>query len=187
LFGPVEEIVLFKDDITSRFRRNAVTFAKAEGEEDEHVQAGNEVPSQPNEEEMDLDNDTPHLDEAVHAATSHKPTNNSSSTLPSTAAARKLIKTLLDQSHLSPFPLHTRPQLWDYSSALSLYPLPTALVLCDAEMPAFAISYEGCHVINVGRVIDELALRKDSRGSGVAKWIEYDCRRRRGEERSVRF
>ncbi|KIW62750.1 hypothetical protein PV04_10886 [Phialophora macrospora] len=193
LFGPVEEIVLFRDDITGRFRRHAVTFARTEGEgEDEDGQpqtqqqpptSQSQSPSALNGDNMDADAD---VDDEIHAATSHVPVTVRTSS-PSIQAARKLIKTLIDQSHLSPFPLHARPQLWDHASSLSLYPLPTALVLCDAEMPAFAITYEGCHVMNVGRVIDELALRKDSRGSGLARWIEYDCRRGRGEERSVRF
>ncbi|ETI20418.1 hypothetical protein G647_08453 [Cladophialophora carrionii CBS 160.54] len=194
LFGPVEEIVLFRDDITGRFRRHAVTFARAEGEDEEQQQqqqhgpttdsqSQSQAPSSPDGDDRDADVDR---DDEIHAAASHVPATKPSSS-PSVQAARKLIKTLIDQSHLSPFPLHARPQLWDHASSLSLYPLPTALVLCDAEMPSFAITYEGCHVMNVGRVIDELALRKDSRGSGVARWIEYDCRRARGEERSVRF
>jgi DNA polymerase epsilon subunit 2 len=197
LFGPVEEIVLFRDDITGRFRRHAVTFARAEGEgadEDEQqqnhqqgptAQSQSQWPSATKGVDMDADVDVDG-DEEIHAAASHVP-NTTRTSSPSIQAARKLIKTLVDQSHLSPFPLHARPQLWDHASSLSLYPLPTALVLCDAEMPAFAITYEACHVMNVGRVIDELALRKDSRGSGVARWIEYDCRRGRGEVRSVRF
>jgi DNA polymerase epsilon subunit 2 len=190
LFGPVEEIVLFRDDLTGRFRRNAVTFAKPDGEEDadeEHVQlAENGRPVSQPEEAMDLDAQPEHdLGESVYQATSHKPTTPTAT--PTIQAARKLIKTLLDQSHLSPFPLHVRPLLWDYGSSLSLYPLPSALVLCDAEIPAFAISYEGCHVVNVGRVVDELAMRKDARGSGVAYWVEYCCRQQRGEVRSVRF
>ncbi|EXJ54491.1 hypothetical protein A1O7_09831 [Cladophialophora yegresii CBS 114405] len=189
LFGPVEEIVLFRDDITGRFRRHAVTFARAENEGDEEEQHHRQQQSQSQSQSLsDPNGDDMHEDDEIHAATSHVPVAKpSSSSSPSVQAARKLIKTLIDQSHLSPFPLHARPQLWDHASSLSLYPLPTALVLCDAEMPAFAITYEGCHVMNVGRVIDELALRKDSRGSGLARWIEYDCRRARGEERSVRF
>ncbi|EXJ69297.1 uncharacterized protein A1O5_07333 [Cladophialophora psammophila CBS 110553] len=209
LFGPLEEIVLFRDDITSRFRRTAITFSKLpDADEEENEAAGadgqNQDHSQFDGEEMDLDqNPRKNLDKAVHTATSHVPVSHpstpapgpSSSTAPSIQAARKLIKTILDQSHLSPFPLSTRPQLWDHTAALSLYPLPTALALCDAEMPAFAMSYEGCHVMNVGRLVDEYSLRKGQaggfgaapRGSGVARWIEYDCRSRKGEERSLRF
>lgn len=187
LFGPVDEIVLFRDDITSRFRRNAITFSKPEEPDDDNE--GDGVNTQPDAIDIDIDNDDDEANESIHAAASHRPTTTSNNPTPSptTTFARKLIKTLLDQSHLSPFPLSKRPQLWDYASSLSLYPLPTALILCDSEMPAFAISYEGCHVMNAGRVIDELAMRKDSRGSGLARWVEYDVRSGRGEERNVRF
>ena len=72
--------------------------------------------------------------------------------------------------------------LWDYGSSLNLYPLPTALVLADAEAPPFAITYEGCHVMNPGRIIDELGKRK-----GIARWVEYDVMTRRGAVKDVRF
>lgn len=188
LFGPVEEIVLFRDDITGRFRRNAITFAKAE-QDDEGMPNGHDEPAQTNgssdTEQMDIDNNnTNNVDESVHAATSHLPL--PSTTSPSTTAARKLIKTLLDQSHLSPFPLSLRPLFWDFASSLSLYPLPTALVLADAEMPSFSITYEGCHVMNPGRVVDEMGLRRN-RGGGLARWVEYDARGGRGAGREVRF
>ncbi|KAH0833574.1 hypothetical protein AYO21_05252 [Fonsecaea monophora] len=202
LFGPLEEIVMFRDDITSRFRRTAITFPKLDGDDEgaeaaaaaaaANVQDQSQEASQSDMEEMDLDNPRRNLDKAVQNATSHVPSSDPTpSSPPSIQAARKLIKTILDQSHLSPFPLSIRPQLWDHCASLSLYPLPTALVLCDAEMPAFAISYEGCHVMNAGRLVDEFSLRRGqggvSRGSGVARWIEYDCRSRKGEERTLRF
>lgn len=44
---------------------------------------------------------------------------------PDVAEARRIVKTLLDQATLSPFPLSVRPVAWDYSHALSLSPLPT--------------------------------------------------------------
>ncbi|OQV00235.1 hypothetical protein CLAIMM_05761 isoform 2 [Cladophialophora immunda] len=201
LFGPLEEMVMFRDDITSRFRRTAITFPKLDGDDEEieaaaaaasNVQSQSQDAPQSDAEEMDLDDPRNNLDRAVQDATSHVPSSGPApSSPPSIHAARKLVKTILDQSHLSPFPLSIRPQLWDHSAALSLYPLPTALVLCDAEMPAFAISYEGCHVMNVGRLVDEFSLRRGQggavRGSGVARWIEYDCRSRKGEERNLRF
>ncbi|OAP54786.1 hypothetical protein AYL99_11234 [Fonsecaea erecta] len=207
LFGPLEEIVMFRDDITGRFRRSAIMFPKLDAG-DEEKDAETDIQNQDQDplqsaDDMDLDHrPRKNLDRAVHTATSHVPMSDPtpSSNPPSIHAARKLIKTILDQSHLAPFPLSIRPQLWDHSAALSLYPLPTALALCDAEMPAFAISYEGCHVMNVGRVVDEFSLRRGQaagggggggggapRGSGVARWIEYDCRSRKGEERTVRF
>jgi len=121
------------------------------------------------------------LDASIQEAESHLP----SSTLLS-APARKLTKTLLDQAHLSPFPLSTRPLLWDYGTSLHLHPLPTALVLADAEAGAFAVTYEGCHVLNAGRVVDEVVGGGRGRG-GVACWVEYDVKRGRGEVRRLRF
>lgn len=183
LFGPTEEIVLFRDDITGRLRRSAVTFASTREEEDaeDHDgQANEEAEAGSNQEDVE----SMEIDIAVQEATSHVPktgkTNNANN--PDTATARKLVKTILDQGHLAPFPLATRPVLWDYGSSLSLYPLPTALVLADAEAPPFAITYEGCHVMNPGRIIDELGKRK-----GIARWVEYDVMTRRGAVKDVRF
>jgi len=194
LFGPLEEIVLFRDDITSRFRRNTVTFSKPEGDDDEDTPA----PDQQAEAGDLGDPNTTTLDNMVHEATSHvpsAPTTNTRAQRKGTAtatsrpqdsaslpSARKLIKTILDQSHLSPFSHSIRPVFWDHGGALSLYPLPTALVLADAETPQFAITYESCHVMNPGRVVDELGARR-----GHARWIEFDVKSGRGECREVRF
>lgn len=203
-FGPLEEIVLFRDDMTSRFRRNAITFPKTDDDEDdERGGDGEEEVADDamggcgdggiNVDAQDSGQLDHGLDRHVHEATCHLP---SAATIPpstkpnsySLHAARKLIKTVLDQSHLAPFAPSIRPVFWDHASALSLYPLPTALVLADAETPAFAVTYEGCHVMNPGRVVDELAMsRAAARGAGVGRWIEYDVKTRKGESREVRF
>ena len=81
-------------------------------------------------------------------------------------AARKLVKTLLDQGYLAPFRQSIRPVHWDYASALHLYPLPTSMVLVAATEPPLCVTYEGCHVMNPGTVL--VAGRR-----GVARWIEY--------------
>jgi DNA polymerase epsilon subunit 2 len=183
LFGPTEEIVIFRDDITGRLRRSAVTFASTREEENAEASGqgtNGEVLVEADQEEVE----PMEIDIAVQEATSHLPkiTSISNTNNADTATARKLVKTVLDQSHLAPFPLATRPVLWDYGSSLNLYPLPTALVLADAEAPPFAITYEGCHVMNPGRVVDELGKRK-----GIARWVEYDVMTRRGVVRDVRF
>lgn len=183
LFGPTEELVFFRDDITGRLRRSAVTFASIHDEEDAGP-SGEETNVEVQKEADREDVEPMEIDIAIQEATSHVPktgtttnTNNAD-----TATARKLVKTILDQSHLAPFPLASRPVLWDYGSSLNIYPLPTALVLADAEAPPFAITYEGCHVMNPGRVIDELGKRK-----GIARWVEYDVTTRKGAVRDVRF
>ena len=82
-------------------------------------------------------------------------------------AARKLVKTILDQGYLAPFRQAIRPVHWDYTSAMYLYPLPTAMVLVDTTAPPFCVTYEGCHVMNPGSIL--VPGRK-----GAARWVEYE-------------
>lgn len=183
LFGPVEEIVLFRDDITSRIRRNAILFPKPE-QADEDMPDENDISLiQPTD-----NSDMP--DPEIEAAASHVPSAQTNHSVDkATAVGRRLTKLLLDQSHLAPFPTTIRPTLWDFSHSLSLYPLPTALCVCDAEAPAFCVTYEGCHVVNPGRVVEDSRGGDGARrrGKGLARWIEYDVLRRRGEVRELRF
>ncbi|GME77568.1 unnamed protein product [Ambrosiozyma monospora] len=70
---------------------------------------------------------------------------------PDVKQSRKVVKSLLDQGNLSPFTLQTRPVYANYAQALSLVPLPTALILVDPSSPTFDLIYENCHVMNPGR------------------------------------
>ena len=167
MFGPTQEIVIFRDDMSSRLRRNAIKF---------RCLASEDVVS---------DADDKVVDTAIEVAESHVPVSKSTAPVSSASAsslnaARKLVKTILDQGFLSPFPMSDRPVLWEHAAALQLYPLPTTLVIVDVEAPPFAITYEGCHVMNPGPVIPF--------GKGkVAQWIEYDSRTRRGKTKEVRY
>lgn len=183
LFGPTHEMVLFRDNISSRLRRTAIRFPSSttgtndEGDkedlyidlEDTEMEHDNALPSSP---------PTNDLDAALLGAASRQPT--SPLTNPDLHSARKLVKTILDQGYLSPFHLSTRPILWDWASALHLYPLPTAMVLADPEAAPFCVTYEGCHVMNPGCVV---AIGR----KGVGKWVEYDVQRRVGTIREVLF
>ncbi|KKY23015.1 putative dna polymerase epsilon subunit [Phaeomoniella chlamydospora] len=188
LFGPVHEVVLFRDDISSRFQRTAVLFNNHEPEA-----AGEAEQTAREDAEISEDGDVARpmeLDSDITQAVSHQPQlqQAQSDVSENTSAAtttRKLVKTLVDQAFLSPFPTSIRPVHWDYASSLHLYPLPTSLVLTDAEAPPFAVSYEGCHVMNPGRVIDESGSVGGKKG--VARWIEYDVRIKRGSVRELRF
>lgn len=186
LFGPVQEIVLFRDDITSRLQRSALNFSPPAQEPrtgQESVQI--DILSQPSsslakkqtlgkvniddhDERRDSDLPSPRLNDDSTSASSSDP-----------FTARKLVKTLLDQGFLSPFPNSTRPVLWEYAGSLQLYPLPSALVLMDPDVPAFAVTYEGCHVMNPGPIVPHGR-------SGVAQWMEYNIRTRRGKIRASR-
>lgn len=188
LFGPAQEVVLFRDDMSGRLRRNAVRFRPLQTE----IEHGSKiVPDRKatgdasGMEEGQESSEGMEVDMAVETAESHMPTSKIKKTAtPAVSSdlqtARKLVKTILDQGYLSPFPPSDRPVLWDYAGALQLYPLPTALVLMDPEAPPFAVTYEGCHVMNPGPLTPQG--RK-----GVAQWMEYDARPRRGKTREIRF
>ena len=173
LFGPIEEMVIFRDDVSGRMRRNCIKF-EARDEGVDAQQSSHLTDEQPRMEAkgtqaMEIDASTE----------SSKPTNGDLLS-PSLIAARKLVRTILDQSYLSPFPLSTRPVLWDYSSSLSLHPLPSTLVVADPEAPPFALTYEACHVMNPGKMVRE--------GKGkTAGWVEYDVISRKGEIKETTF
>ncbi|KAL8694280.1 MAG: hypothetical protein Q9218_001048 [Villophora microphyllina] len=185
LFGPAQELVVFRDDMSGRLRRKGLRFRPV----DDAGAAGADSPNQPErilKEHRDESNGIRmNVDQTIEDAESALPDPNAKeSTQPSIPldvhAARKLVKTILDQGYLSPFPLTERPVLWDYGTALNLYPLPTALVLVDPDTPPFALTYEGCHAMNPGALIAPGKRR-------VAQWMEYDARTRKGKAREIGF
>lgn len=168
LFGPTHEIVVFRDNMSSRLRRTAIRFSSQTTENNiEAEQAGNQ------DTEM---HDSPPPSSPPQLPDFHLPPQRD----PDIHTARKLVKTILDQGYLSPFHLSTRPVLWDWASALHIYPLPTAMILVDPEAPPFCVTYEGCHVMNPGSIV---AIGR----RGVGKWVEYDVGRRVGKVREVLF
>ena len=188
LFGPAQEIVFFRDDMSGRLRRNALRFRPLQTTTQCESKI---VPDQKEDRDaraMDEEQEScegTEVDKAVETAESHLPTSKAIESSKSRVSsdsqtARKLVKTVLDQGYLSPFPTSDRPVLWDYAGALQLYPLPTALVLMDPEAPPFAITYEGCHFMNPGPLTPQG--RK-----GIAQWMEYNAGTRRGKTRDIRF
>lgn len=181
LFGPTHEIVLLRDSMSGRLRRTAIKFSSSKcNEEEEDVAMASTPPPnsdpQPVQEPAEMEVDT-----EVQAAESHEAEPAADDTLSSDLhAARKLVKTILDQGYLSPFGMAIRPVLWDYASSLQLYPLPIAMVLADTETPAFCVTYEGCHVMNPGSIVAPGR-------RGVAKWVEYDIRNKVGKVREALF
>jgi len=185
LFGPSCEMLLFRDDIAGRMRRHHIPL---KAREEDGASAGDNADVSASEAQVEgtaaaaADADAMEMDQSdqdqVADATSSKA---------KTTAPQWLTKTLLDQSHLSPFPLDIRPQHWSYApSALSLYPLPNVLVLCDTEVEPFVLGYQSCIVINAGRVVEAT----DAAAGVTAKnarctWCEYDVGTRRGVVRSL--
>lgn len=156
-FGCVGEMVLFRDDISGRMRRSTVRFVKqkeeSEGQGDAEMQdyAGDTQP-------MEVDGADPSANGVA------EPDQQTDADI---AAARQLTRTILEQAHLSPFPISSRPVHWDYGGVLSLFPLPSSLVLADPEAPPFTVNYMGCCVMNPGKLVE-------GRRGIKASWVEYD-------------
>ena len=195
LFGPTQEVVLFRDDMLGRLRRNAVRFRPPEKEAavesndmvtESRSNATNELLDTeiPRTSGRNTEDETMDVDAALETAESQIPASKAKERSDSALStelhtARKLVKTVLDQGYLSPFPMSDRPVLWDYAGTLQLYPLPTALVLMDPEAPPFTVSYQGCLVMNPGPLTT-------SSGRNIARWMEYDARTRQGMAREAR-
>jgi DNA polymerase epsilon subunit 2 len=160
IFGPVRELVVFRDDISGRLRRTSLNFTKR-NESDSNPDDNDRLPDPPVQPEV-----TPPPGDDITTASQQ-------ATAPNVSPAQKLAKTILDQGCLSPFPTTIRPILWNYASALQLYPLPSALVLADSEAEPFAITYEGCHVMNPGKLVPDS-------GTGTINWLEYDMLSNKG-------
>ena len=177
LFGPTHEILLLRDNMSGRLRRTAIkfSFSKPTEEEEEDIEMENTPASEPESDPAEME-----LDADVQAAESHVAEATEDTLSSDLHAARKLVKTILDQGYLSPFGMATRPVLWDFESSLQVYPLPTAMVLADTEAPAFCVTYEGCHVMNPGSVVAPGR-------RGIAKWVEYDIRYKVGKVREAKF
>lgn len=174
LFGPVHEIVVYRDDISGRLRRGSIHFTHTGGNDSQEPQIQHDITEE--SDDMIIDNDD-NDDNSNAKARKDK----SKKSPPSYLAAQKLSKTILDQGTLSPFPITTKPVLWDYASSIQLYPLPTALVLADSEVAAFSVSYEGCNVLNPGKFVPEDHKREP------ATWLEYDILRKRGRVKQQRM
>ncbi|GAW17099.1 hypothetical protein ANO14919_065490 [Xylariales sp. No.14919] len=178
VFGPSHEIVLFRDDMSARLRRTAVRLktsassnpnAEAQENNPSLLQSNSNNTQNPNDDDIEM---ASALDQTDNVDVDPSAVNNKSKPkLPDIPhdiqTARRLVKTILDQGYLCPFRQAIRPVHWDYAGALHLYPLPTVLVLVDPTAPPFALTYEGCHVMNPGPVL--VAGRR-----GVGRWIEYE-------------
>ena len=140
-----QEIVLTRDDLANRFKRYNIIFPAMEEEKYmENVELQEQYSRNPDVsvgQLIALKNNLP-----VHVLES-----------------RKLVKTLLDQQHLSPFSSRIRPTIWDLDFTLQLSPLPSSIMLCDSSAPAFDVTYNGCKTINPGRFIHKR----------MAKYVEF--------------
>lgn len=177
LFGPCHEIVVFRDDMTARLRRAAVRLKRRTNAGEDELEDGRDAPKEDDvvmagdTTTQGTDNDETFADAMdVDPSTPRKKKPTIAEVPYDVLAARKLVKTVLDQGYLAPFRQSIRPVHWDYASSIQLYPLPTAMVLMDTTAPAFCVTYEGCHVVNPGSLL--VTGRR-----GLARWAEYEVGR----------
>ncbi|KAF2029944.1 DNA polymerase epsilon subunit B [Setomelanomma holmii] len=176
-FGVKGEMAILRDDVAGRLQRSSIRFSKPEPDVDD------DMPFAPSAQQNDESQDAMDLDvPSAHASTTELRNPQPQPELNhDIQTARSLTRTILSQSHLSPFPFSARPLHWDFAHVLNLYPLPTSLVLADSEAPAFVVKYCGCTVMNPGQ-LDESGGR--GRREGRARWVEYDIRTGTGLVRS---
>jgi DNA polymerase epsilon subunit 2 len=173
-FGVKGEMAILRDDVAGRLQRTSIRFNKPD------VDIDDDLPfAQP--EELDLEAPDA-MDIDLPAAPPNHNRQQPEQLDLDTQTARSLTRTILSQSHLSPFPLSARPLHWDFAHTLNLYPLPSTLVLADSEAPAFVVKYCGCTVLNPGS-LDDSGGRGRGR-EGRAKWVEYDIRSGSGAVRT---
>ncbi|QLQ78631.1 hypothetical protein HG537_0A08790 [Torulaspora globosa] len=122
-----QEIVIIRDDITERFKRHSVPFPMEDLARSDDGSANPEVTT---------------IRQLIKA----------DDQLPmKVRESRKLVKTVLDQGHLSPFLTSIRPIVWSNDNALTLHPIPSTLIFCDTTAPRFDLTYNGCKALNPGK------------------------------------
>ncbi|GAV48628.1 hypothetical protein ZYGR_0N00320 [Zygosaccharomyces rouxii] len=133
-----QEIVIARDDISQRLRRHSVEFPTVEESKEQEL--------------IEFQQQMQRRKEAD--ATSIHELFKSTDQLPAKVKeSRKLVKTLLDQGHLSPFTTNVRPVVWDLDHALTMHPIPSTLILDDTTASPFDVTYNGCKAINPGKFI----------------------------------
>ncbi len=118
----LQEIVLFREDILSKMRRQSLFLQRDAQKSEDNTKAEMETES----------------NEVAH--NSHRS---------NIALTEHLVKTIIDQAHLCPLSQYARPVYWCYDSALRLFPLPHIIVLAD-HYDQFQMSHAGCGVFNPG-------------------------------------
>lgn len=175
LFGPAHEVVVCRDNMSARLRRNAIRVGQAAEQHDQLAHTG---PASAAGEDVVMSGALPSTEDIVQEDSEMVDTRERSVPTEPFAIreAKRLILSLLPQSTLSPFPLSIRPTHWDFApSALSLYPLPHTIILADPDAPPFTLTFEGCHVVNPGRLVEGAGRRKK------LQWVEYDVWTKRGQ------
>ncbi|CAB4253917.1 similar to Saccharomyces cerevisiae YPR175W DPB2 Second largest subunit of DNA polymerase II (DNA polymerase epsilon), required for normal yeast chromosomal replication [Maudiozyma barnettii] len=157
-----QEIITIRDDLDDRFKRHSVIFPMVEEQKEENV----------DELERQLEDVSINDSTIIHQLikdTHQLPTEIEQS--------RKYVKTLLDQGNLSPFLTTIRPVVWDLDHSLTMYPIPSILIVCDTSAPRFDVTYNGCKTLNPGKFL----LKR------CARYLEYTPSLKRATQEEVYF
>ncbi|EAZ63626.2 DNA-directed DNA polymerase epsilon, subunit B [Scheffersomyces stipitis CBS 6054] len=130
-----QEIVILKDELMNKMKRNDIIFANDLEEEKENLE---KVLAQSEEDRINNLVKGGVTGEHIPIKIKH---------------ARKLVKTILDQGNLQPFLRETKLINPEYDYALRIEPLPTVMVLNDANFDNFEVTYNGCKVVNVSSLL----------------------------------
>lgn len=133
-----QEIVLFRDDLMDKFKRNDIVFQH--DLELEKLQLKREQQG----EDKNVENI---IGGNVHLT-------------PKVKQARQLVKTLLDQGNLQLFLKDLRVVNPNYHHLMRIDCLPTTIVLFDSRFECFDVTYNGCKVVNVGSAVSNQNTRK---------------------------
>lgn len=146
-----QELVIVRDDLGARLRRNTVLFPKINKNQD-------------SDEEDDDEGKRTEIERLE-------------SLPPKVSEARKVVKTILDQGHLTPFVKSLKPVIWHLDHTLHLSPIPSVLILSDPTSPAFDVTYNGCRCLNPGILIQKKKL----------SYIEYGLSSKKAEMKELYF
>lgn len=161
-----EEIMVMNDQVYERMVQNDIllNYYKRKEElvrtvseelEDEEITSTAKDFDAINEENDDLDRTTAKLLYSKHnnLETIQKKNLKYSNKKTLKLHIKKLVNTLVHQSHLSPFATIIKPVAWKYDQLLSMNPLPTSLILIDSSIEFFNEIEAGMKFVNAGGFI----------------------------------
>ena len=122
-----QEIVLFRDDLLNRMRRSCIVPPVLDEAFDKGAASVGDA---------DGDEDDEYGRVAGAAARA-------------SVVTEHLVKTVIDQGHLSPLPMSVVPVRWVHDCSLRLYPLPDMLLMAD-HYDAYHHAYNGTVALNPG-------------------------------------
>ncbi|KAK9461207.1 DNA polymerase alpha/epsilon subunit B-domain-containing protein [Lipomyces oligophaga] len=167
-----QEIVVCRDDFTSRFIRNDISNRGPQFSR-EHAEQMMDIDIEFNIEEDTLRDDV--LSQTTEIGNDlHLKSPDSSDNL----ATKAVVTSIIKQGHLSPWPSDLRPTISDYEHALSLSTLPHAMFLLDPSSSPYTHVEAECTALNPAKFL--------VKNHDIA-WFEYNLTKRTSKLNSINF